>query len=152
MELALELTTRRSDVAASGRSIFAVTRSPCITPRTTARCSLQLAPSCALLSKRGRSEASDVSRDPRRSAALGEGARRRFRSWCDAAGLPKHCSLHGLRKGGAWRLAEAGPAAKEIMGQGGHKTLTQVQRYIDAADRVKLAEQGSAKLRKRRMR
>jgi hypothetical protein len=48
---------------------------------------------------------------PRWAKALGGD----FRSWCDAAGLPKHCSLHGLRKGGARRLAEAGASAREIM-------------------------------------
>jgi len=31
-----------------------------------------------------------------------------FRQWCDKAGLPKHCSLHGLRKGCLRILAEAG--------------------------------------------
>ena len=85
-----------------------------------------------------------------RRAALGEGARRRFPSWCDAAGLPKHCSIHGLRKGGARRLAEAGASAREIMSITGHKTLSEVQRYTDAVDQARLAEQAIAKLSKRR--
>jgi len=69
-----------------------------------------------------------------------------FRQWCDAAGLPKCCALHGLRKGGARRLAEAGASGKEIMSITGHKTLAEVQRYVDAADKAKLAEQAIAKL------
>jgi integrase len=82
---------------------------------------------------------------PRSPKALGGD----FRQWCDAAGLPKHCSLHGLRKGGARRLAEAGASAKEIMSVTGHKTLSEVQRYVDAADNERLAEEAFAKLSKR---
>jgi integrase len=83
---------------------------------------------------------------PRSSKALGGD----FRQWCDAAGLPKHCSIHGLRKGGARRLAEAGASAKQIMSVTGHKTLAEVQRYVDAADKALLAEQAIEMLRKRR--
>ena len=73
-----------------------------------------------------------------------------FRSWRTAAGLPKRCTLHGLRKGGARRLAEAGATAREIMSITGHKTMSEVQRYTDAADKAKLAEQAIEKLSKRR--
>jgi integrase len=73
-----------------------------------------------------------------------------FRRWCDAAGLPKNCSLHGLRKGGARRLAEAGASVKEIQSITGHKSLSEVQRYCDAADKVRLAEQAIEKLRAKR--
>ena len=38
-----------------------------------------------------------------------------FRNWCDAAGLPKRCKPHGLRKAACRRLAEAGCSANEIM-------------------------------------
>ena len=37
-----------------------------------------------------------------------------FRRWCDAAGMPKHCSFHGLRKAACRRLAEAGCTVHEI--------------------------------------
>ena len=47
------------------------------------------------------------------------------------------------------RLAEAGASAKEIMAVTGHQTLSEVQRYVDAADNPRLAEQGMARLRKR---
>ena len=71
-----------------------------------------------------------------------------FRKWANAADLPQ-CSIHGLRKSGARRLAEAGASAKEIMAVTGHRTLSEVQRYVDAADQHQLAEQGMAKLSKR---
>src|SRR5262249_61931730 len=37
-----------------------------------------------------------------------------FREWCDAAGLPKHCSAHGLRKAACRRRAEAGGSPPAI--------------------------------------
>lgn len=37
-----------------------------------------------------------------------------FRSWCDDAALPKHCSAHGLRKAACRRLAEAGCSEHQI--------------------------------------
>lgn len=69
-----------------------------------------------------------------------------FRDRCNEAGLP-HCSAHGLRKAAATRLAESGCSAKEIMAITGHKTLAEVQRYIEAAERKRLAATAMAKLR-----
>jgi integrase len=46
-----------------------------------------------------------------------------FREWCDAAGVPKQCSAHGLRKAACRRLAEAGCSANEIAAISGHATL-----------------------------
>jgi integrase len=62
------------------------------------------------------------------------------------AGLTK-CTAHGLRKAAARRLAEAGCSAPEIASITGHRSLKEVQRYIDAADRVRLATSAAAKLR-----
>jgi integrase len=62
-----------------------------------------------------------------------------FRKWCRAAGVPE-CSPHGLRKACARRLAEAGCSAHEIASITGHKTLAEVQRYADAADRERMAD------------
>ena len=39
-----------------------------------------------------------------------------FRNWCDAAGLPKRCKPHGLRKAACRRLAEAGCSAQRDHG------------------------------------
>ena len=67
-----------------------------------------------------------------------------FRSWCDAAGLPE-CSLHGLRKAAARRLAEAGCSAHEIAAITGHRTLKEIERYTKSADQVRLARQAMAR-------
>jgi integrase len=68
-----------------------------------------------------------------------------FRDQCNAAGISK--SAHGLRKAGATRLAEAGATDHEIMAWGGWKTLAEVKRYTEAANRRRLALQGAAKLK-----
>lgn len=72
-----------------------------------------------------------------------------FRDWCRTAGLPQ-CSPHGLRKAQCRRLAEAGATAPQIAAISGHKSLAEVQRYIEAANQPRLAQaaifrlQGSA--------
>lgn len=58
----------------------------------------------------------------------------------DAAGLPKRCVLHGLRKAAARRLAEAGCTEKQIAAITGHKTLSEVARYTRAASQEVLAD------------
>lgn len=67
-----------------------------------------------------------------------------FRERCAEAGLPKGCSPHGLRKAASRRLAEAGCTAHQIMAITGHRTLKEVTRYTDAADRKRLAESAMA--------
>jgi integrase len=73
-----------------------------------------------------------------------------FREQCDAAGLPKICSAHGLRKAACRRLAEAGCSPHDIMAISGHVTLAEVQRYTAAADRARLAKRAIATLIKAR--
>jgi integrase len=68
-----------------------------------------------------------------------------FAKWCDAAGLPARCRLHGLKKAGMRRLAEAGATGHELMAVSGHKTLSMVQHYTAAADRTRLADSAMAK-------
>jgi integrase len=70
-----------------------------------------------------------------------------FAKWVTEAGLPARCRLHGLKKGGMRRLAEAGGTAHELMAFSGHKTLTEVQRYTTDVDRKRLADAAMAKLR-----
>jgi integrase len=70
-----------------------------------------------------------------------------FAKWATDAGLSARCRLHGLKKGGMRRLAEAGGTAHELMAFSGHKTLTEVQRYTTAADRKRLADAAMVKLR-----
>jgi integrase len=73
-----------------------------------------------------------------------------FRVQCDAAGLPKHCTAHGLRKAACRRLAEAGCSTHEIAAISGHATLAEVERYTRAVDRARLAQKAMATVIKAR--
>jgi integrase len=68
-----------------------------------------------------------------------------FAQWARVAGLPDHCRLHGLKKAGMRRGAEAGMSTHELMAQSGHKTLSEVDRYTKGANQKRLASQGAAK-------
>ncbi len=68
-----------------------------------------------------------------------------FRERCDEAGLPQ-CAAHGLRKAAAVRHAMNGATAPELMAWFGWKTLAEAQRYIEEANRIKLAEAAGAKM------
>ena len=68
-----------------------------------------------------------------------------FRNWCDAAGLPRRCKPHGLRKAACRRLAEAGCSANEIMAISGHATMKELVRYTKAADQARLARNAMTK-------
>jgi integrase len=68
-----------------------------------------------------------------------------FREVCDAAGC-LDVSAHGLRKATARRLAEIGCSAPQIASITGHASLSEVQRYIEAANRKHMAREGMAKL------
>jgi integrase len=70
-----------------------------------------------------------------------------FSDWRAEAGLPKGRTLHGLRKGHCRIMAEAGCTEKEIMSHSGHKTMAEVQRYTEAASKLLLADNASAKMR-----
>src|SRR5262245_57406999 len=63
-----------------------------------------------------------------------------FRDACAAAGLPKRCAFHGLRKAACRRGAEAGWTTHQIAAWSGQKTLKEVERYTKAADQKRLAE------------
>ncbi len=56
------------------------------------------------------------------------------------AGLPDECITHGLRKAAARRLAEAGCSAKQIASITGHKTLSEVERYVRDAEQKTMAD------------
>ena len=68
-----------------------------------------------------------------------------FRDRCDETGL-EHCSAHGLRKASAVRHALNGATAPELMAWHGWRTIGEAQRYIDEANRIKLAESAGAKI------
>jgi integrase len=68
-----------------------------------------------------------------------------FANACKDAGLSPDCTFHGLRKAACRRLAEAGCNVLEIASISGHKTLSEVKRYTDAADQARLARNAMAK-------
>jgi integrase len=80
---------------------------------------------------------------PRTKRSLGED----FAEWVTAAGLPKRCRMHGLKKAGMTQLAEHGASTHELMAVSGHRTIAMVQLYTRDADRAKLAGSAMAKLR-----
>jgi integrase len=65
-----------------------------------------------------------------------------FRKRCDEAGLP-HCSAHGLRKAGATLAAEAGATDRQLMAMFDWTSASQATVYTKAADRKRLAQEGS---------
>lgn len=67
-----------------------------------------------------------------------------FRDRCAEAKVPG--SLHGLRKAGAARLADAGASNWEIASYLAHKDTKQADTYTKKANRSKLADSGFAKL------
>lgn len=69
-----------------------------------------------------------------------------FRQVRKEAGLPKQLSAHGLRKSAATRLAEAGCSVAQIAAWGGWRSLKEVQRYTESADRKRLAQSAATKL------
>jgi integrase/recombinase XerD len=73
---------------------------------------------------------------PRSKRGLGND----FAGWATAADLPKHCRLHGLKKGKLTQLAEQGKTTHELMAVSGHRTLSELQRYTDEANYRRLAD------------
>lgn len=69
----------------------------------------------------------------------------KFRFWCDQAGLP-HCSIHGLRKAQSRRLAESGATSLQGRAVTGHKTDRTFAYYAEMADREGLADVAMANL------
>lgn len=65
---------------------------------------------------------------------------------CAAAGLPKDCVPHGLRKAILVRLAEAGASAKELAAISGHRSTKLLDHYTRAANQAVLASNAMARL------
>ena len=57
-----------------------------------------------------------------------------------------HCSVHGIRKAAAERLAEFGCTECEIMAITGHETEAEVTRYTKSADQKIMAKHAMGKL------
>ena len=59
--------------------------------------------------------------------------------WARSAGLPSECSSHGLRRRFATDWAERGISAPALQTMGAWKHLSEAEKYIRAADKVRLA-------------
>jgi integrase len=70
-----------------------------------------------------------------------------FRDACNAAGIAKGYSAHGLRKASATRLADAGASPHQLMAVFGWTTLRQPELYTRKANRKKLAQSTGELLR-----
>jgi len=69
-----------------------------------------------------------------------DGLGNEFAKWATAAGLPKNCRMHGLKKSGLCRLAAAEASTHELQAVSGHRTLAQLQVYTEQADQKRMAE------------
>lgn len=68
-----------------------------------------------------------------------------FKAHCKAAGIP-HCSIHGLRKGQATRIANEGAGELEVMAFLAHSTTKESSTYVKKANRAKLADMALARV------
>jgi integrase len=84
---------------------------------------------------------------PRGRALTKESLGTLFAGWCDAAGLPDRCVLHGLRHACLTRLANAGCSVFELQSFSGHATLTMLAHYTKKADQLRLARSAAEKAR-----
>lgn len=66
---------------------------------------------------------------------------RRFRTWCNEAGIPLECSAHGVRKAGATIAANKGASARQLMAMFGWSRISMAEQYTKAADKARLAAQ-----------
>jgi integrase len=64
-----------------------------------------------------------------------------FRTWCDAAGLPRRCTTHGLRKAAARRMVNRGATMHQVAAFLGHRSLAMVQLYTRGYDQERLARE-----------
>ena len=147
MEFALETASRRGEVVRLGPQHVRNGRIQIERTHGSEDVDMPMSPelqaACAAMPKAHLTYIVTVYGRPRSKYGIGTD----FAKWVTEAGLPTRCRLHGLKKGGMRRLAEAGGTAHELMAFSGHKTLTEVQRYTADADRKRLADAAMAKLR-----
>jgi Phage integrase family len=145
MEFALEAVSRRCEVVRLGPQHVRDGRIRIERQHGSADVDIPLTPelqaACEAMPKEHLTHIVTAYGKPRSVAGLGND----FARWATDAKLPKRCRLHGLKKGGMRRLAEAGNTTHELMAISGHRTLSEVQRYTADADWKKLADSGMKK-------
>jgi Phage integrase family len=145
MEFALETTSRRGEVVRLGPQHLKNGRIKIERTHGSRDVDIPTSPelqaACDAMPKGHLTYLVTASGRPRSKYGLGND----FAKWATEAGLPMRCRLHGLKKGGMRRLAEAGLTTHELMAVSGHMSLSEVQRYTDEANRKVLASSGMAK-------
>jgi site-specific recombinase XerD len=148
MEFALETTSRRGEVVRLGPQHVKNGRIRIERTHGSKDVDIPMSPelqaACDAMPKSHLTYIVTAQGKPRSKYGLGND----FAKWATRAGLPRRCRLHGLKKAGMRRLAEDGGTTHELMAISGHRTLSEVQRYTDAADGRRLADQVMAKRRK----
>jgi integrase len=129
---------RRADV--SGGAIAVVQE------KTGTAMSIAISDELAAALRAGPANGLNLVGDPAGRPVKGPALSRLIKQAARAAGLPRECVPHGLRKAQMRRLAEAGASTKEIASVSGHKTLHEVERYTAAADQTRLSRSAIAKL------
>jgi site-specific recombinase XerD len=144
MEFALETTSRRGEVVRLGPQHIRNGRIKIERTHGSADVDIPLSPelkaACDAMPKSHLTYIVTAYGKPRSKCGLGND----FAKWATEAGLPTRCRLHGLKKGGMRRLAERGATAHMLMAVSGHKTLSEVQRYTEQANKLALADQAIA--------
>lgn len=69
----------------------------------------------------------------------------RFKAWAKAAGVPL-MTIHGIRKGQATAIAEAGGTENEVMSYLAHATTEEARTHTVAASRKRLMQSGLKRL------
>lgn len=66
--------------------------------------------------------------------------------WTKLAGMPKGCTMHGLRKTLGKMLAESGASTRQLMDTLGHDDIAHAELYSREADQERLARDGMNKV------
>ncbi|TAA50914.1 tyrosine-type recombinase/integrase [Shinella sp. JR1-6] len=73
----------------------------------------------------------------------------RMADWTHSAGMPKGCTMHGLRKTLGKMLAETGATTRQLMETLGHDDIAHAELYSRAAEQQRLARDGMTKVSKK---
>jgi integrase len=146
LELVLQTGHARADIVRMGRQHIKSGKLSMRRQKTNVQFDIQLLPDLvAELELHHKTEQLAFLTTERGKPFSAAGFGNKFRELCDAAGLP-HCAAHGLRKAAAVRHAMNGATAPELMAWFGWKSIGEAQRYIEEANRIKLAESAGAKV------
>lgn len=155
IELVLNIAARRGDLPIIGRQHLkdgCITWRPSKTSRSTRKVlTIRILPAFqeALDTMPASSELAFLLNSHGRQIASAAAFGNAFANWCAAAGLePVKCEdgkvrnyrLHGLRKASLIQLAYDGATGLELLAISGHKNLSEVQPYIEAAEQKRLME------------